>query len=105
MSSINSGHVISDRPVLSPSSPSAATIGVVSIEIAGANTARKGFTIVNMSAATVSLGFGAPAVLNWGITLNASGGVFEMDAFMFSTGAINAIASAAGSTIGLQEFT
>lgn len=45
------------------------------------------------------------AVLDAGITLFANGGVWEMDAATFTTGAIYAIASGAGTKVAIQEFT
>lgn len=45
------------------------------------------------------------AIIDSGITLFASGGVWEMDAETFTTGAIYAIASGASTLVAIQEFT
>ncbi len=69
------------------------------------NANRKGLVLVNTSANRISLGFGAnAAVLDSGITLMPNGGTFAMDEYSFSTAAINAIASGAGSNLAIQEF-
>lgn len=93
------------KTALTPSAPTAATVGVASGTIVASNSSRKGLAIVNTSANTVSLGLGAAAVLNSGITLNASGGSFLMTEYSFSTGAVNAIASAGSSNVAIQEWT
>jgi hypothetical protein len=59
---------------------------------------------VNTSANQISLGIGAPAVLNSGITLNANGGAWSMDEYSFAIVAVNAIASGASSNLAVQEF-
>jgi hypothetical protein len=90
---------------LTPLSPTFATVGVASTQIATTNTNRKGIVLTNTSVNKVSFGLAnAPAVLNSGITINASGGVWVMDQFTFTTGAINAIASGASSNVTIQEF-
>lgn len=89
---------------LTASSPTAASVGVASAAAVAANTSRKGLTLVNTSANTISLGFGAAAVLNSGITLLANGGTFVMDKYTFTTAAVNAIAGGAASNLAIQEF-
>lgn len=84
--------------------PTFATVGVASATAVAANANRRGLVLVNTSANRISLGFGVPAVLDRGITLMANGGTFNMAAFDFSTQAVNAIASAAGSNLAIQEF-
>lgn len=90
---------------LTASSPTAATVGVASAAAVSANTNRKGLVLVNTSAATISIAFGAAAVLNSGITLMANGGTFVMDNNTFNTGEVRAIAGAAASNMAVQEFT
>ena len=90
---------------LVPSTPTFATVGTSSAQAVAANTSRTGLVLINTSTARISLAFGTSAVLYSGITLNASGGTFEMDEFMFDTGAVHAIASAAGANLGIQEYT
>jgi hypothetical protein len=87
-----------------PGSPTSATVGTSSASILAANSSRTGAVIINLSTNTVSLGFGVAAVLGSGITLTQSGS-FTMDAFCFSKGAVNAIASAAGSAVSIQEYS
>ena len=84
--------------------PTFATVGVASAQVAAANASRKGLVLVNNSTANISLAFGAnPAVSGQGIVLYP-GGVFSMDAFMFTADAVNAIATAAASNLGVQEW-
>lgn len=86
--------------------PAAVSVGVTSGTALALNAARKGLILVNTSNNYISLAFGAnAAVLYSGITLNPNGGTFEMDAFSFTTGAVNAIASGATSNLAVQEWT
>jgi len=97
--------VVSTKTALTPSSPTAASVGVTSAQAVASNATRKGLTLVNTSANTISLGFGVAAVLNSGITLSAQGGTFNMNEYSFYAGAINAIASGATSNLAIQEFS
>ena len=100
-------HIVGDDVIytaLTASSPTFATVGVTSAEAVASNASRKGLILVNTSANTISLGFGATAVLNSGITL-LPGGTFDMGTFDFTTGAVNAIASAASSNMSIQQYT
>lgn len=91
---------------LTPSAPAAASVGVASAEEVAANANRKGLVLVNTSANTISLAFGTnAAVLNSGITLNATGGTWVMDEHTFTTQAVNGIAGGAASNLAVQEFT
>lgn len=89
---------------LTAASPATTSVGVASASAVASNANRKGLIIVNISTANVSFGIGATAVVGSGITL-LPGGVWNMDADSFSTSAINAIATAAASSISIQEFT
>lgn len=89
---------------LTASSPTAATVGASSAQALASNSTRKGLVLVNTSANTISLAFGATAVLNSGITLDP-GASFTMTTNTLSTAAVNAIASAASSNLAIQEFT
>lgn len=89
---------------LAPAAPTFATVGVASAQAVAANGSRKGLLLVNTSNNRVSLGFGAAAVLDSGITLYPMG-VFFMEEHDFDTGAVNAIASAAGSNLAIQEYS
>lgn len=88
---------------LTANAPTTATVGVASASALASNAGRDGVIIVNVSVNKVCLGLGSTAVLNSGICL-LPGGTWTMDAFSFSTGTINAIASAASSVISIQEF-
>jgi hypothetical protein len=88
---------------LTPSAPTSASVGVASAQAVAANGSRKGLVLVNVSNNRISFGLGAAAVLDSGITLYP-GGVWEMDEYTFDLGAVNAIASAAASTLAIQEF-
>lgn len=100
---IAGGTPISTKTDLSPNSPATVSVGVTSGTLLAANASRKGLIVINTSANTVSIGFGAAAVLNSGITLYPHGS-FSMDEFSFDTGALNAIASGASSSVAIQEF-
>ena len=100
---LSSDSVVSTRINLTAQSPAFATVGVASAQVIAANTARKGLVLVNNSTANISLAFGSAAVSGSGIVLYP-GGVFFMDAFMFTTSAVSAIATAAGSNLGVQEW-
>jgi len=97
--------LVDSKAPLTASSPTFVTVGAASGAAVAANSSRKGLILVNTSANTISLGMaGATAVLNSGPTL-LPGGVYSMGEFDFSTGAVNAIASAASSNLAIQEFT
>lgn len=94
---------VSGRVPLTANSATAVSVGVATGLLVSANAGRKGLVLVNLSANTVSLGFGASAVLNTGITMYP-GATFTMDEFTFNTAAVNAIASSASSVVAVQEF-
>lgn len=96
---------ITSKTALTASAPAVASVGVASAVAVAAAATRKGLILTNTSQETISLAFdAAAAVLGSGITL-FPGGIFKMDEHTFSTAAINAIASAAASTLAVQEFT
>jgi len=95
---IQSGSFIEPRPSQS------LTIGVVSAEILGLTLDRRGMKIINLSNNKISFGLGEVAVLDSGITLYP-GGVWNMDEYDWTIVPIEAIASGAGSVIGVQEWT
>lgn len=100
------GTVVSTKTPLTGSTPTTATVGTSSSQVVASNASRKGLAIINLSNNAISLGLGAnSAVLNSGITLTTYGSVYEMSEYDYVTGAVNAIASAAGSVISIQEFT
>jgi hypothetical protein len=95
--------VISPAVAVTPASPTFTSVGVASTSVLAANASRKGLYLVNTSTATISLAFGATAVLNSGVTLYPQG-QYWMDAFNLTVGTVNAIASAAASNLAVQEF-
>lgn len=95
---------VSSKVALTASSPTAASVGVATAQALASNASRKGLILVNSSSNIISIGIGSAAVLNSGITLYPAGS-FQMDEYCFATGAINAIASVAASSLSIQEFT
>jgi len=100
---LSSDSVVSTKIALTPSSPTFATVGVTSAQAVASNTNRKGLILTNNSTANISLGFGVAAVSGSGVVLYP-GGVFFMDEYMYTTAAVNAIATAAGANLGVQEW-
>lgn len=94
---------VSTKTALTASSPTAASVGVVSAQAVAAAATRKGLILVNTSTATISLGFGSAAVLYSGVTLKP-GYAYNMAECDFHVGAVNAIASAAASNLAIQEY-
>lgn len=93
------------KTAITASSPATQTIGTTSQSLVGANASRKGLIITNTHASNVlSLAFGTTAVAGSGIVLWPRDS-FCMDAYSLSTAAINAVASAASTTVAVQEFT
>jgi hypothetical protein len=92
---------------LTASAPAVAAVGVASALAVAANAGRKGLILRNLSTAgqRISLGFsGGAAVLDSGTTLYMAD-AFNMEAYDFTVGAVNAIASAAGASLAVQEYT
>lgn len=93
---------------LTPLAAANVTVGISSILLVAANPSRKGLRIVVLGGGNiVSLSFdGGPAVANKGVVLkNSNNDVFEMNAFNFTTGAVNAISNGAGTVVAFQEYT
>jgi hypothetical protein len=89
---------------LTPAAPTFATVGVASAEALAADATRKGYDLVSTATGNISLAFGAsPAVLYSGITLSSYGSLRVRGEF--ATLAVNAIASAAASNLGIQAYT
>lgn len=94
-----------ERLPLTGSSPAAVSVGVASGVVIATNASRRGLVLTNTSNAIISFNIvGGAAVLREGITLYP-GGHWEMDAYTFTTAAINGIASAAASNLAIQELT
>lgn len=89
-----------------PAAPTYATVGnVASAQILAANPKRTGLILSNTHATqTVSLGLGAAAVSGSGITIMA-GKTFFMTQYNLFKGAVNALASGAGTNLGIIELT
>lgn len=100
---VGNSPTVKTKTPLTASAPAAASVGVASAQAVAANANRTGLTLVNTSDNTISLGFGATAVLNSGITLLA-GASWAMNEYSFTTAAVNAIAGAASSNLAVQEF-
>lgn len=100
----NNQALVSSKIVLTAASPAAATVGTSTASAIAANANRKGLVVVNTSINRISLGIGAAAVLNSGITL-FPGDSWVMDEYNFTTAVINGIAGAASSNLAYQEFT
>lgn len=89
-----------------PSSPTAVTIGTSSSVALAANANRVGLILTNTSGNYISIAYGEDALTNQGITLSPMGVLqFKPSDPWFSTGAIHAIATGAGSNLAIQEFT
>lgn len=100
-----SGTVATSKTDLTPSAPAVASVGTGSAQAVAANANRKGLILRNVSSSgqRISLGFGATAVLDSGVTLYV-GDSFCMGEYDFDVGAVNAIASAASGSLGVQEY-
>lgn len=85
---------------LAPATFSAGAGSAIAVAI---NPRRTGLVLVNVSANLISLGIGAPAVANSGISLPANG-TWTMDGNTFSQQDIFAIAPAGASNLSIQEF-
>jgi len=96
--------VVQNRQALTPIAPAAVSVGITSTSVLAANPDRKGLILTNTSPNYISLGFGAAAVLYSGVTLSPYGGVYVMDKYTYNQGTVTAIASAATSNLGVQEF-
>lgn len=87
------------------SAPAKVSVGSGTTEVAAANDGRRYLAIVNDDDEPVYLAIGADAVMNKGIRLNASGGVFEMTGLNLSLKAVNAICSSGSKNVTVQEAT
>lgn len=96
------------KTALTGGTPNLTVVTATSGAAVPSNGNRKGLTFVNTDASSsaISLGFGTVnvAILNGGITLFPNGS-FTMDDYSFTTGAINAIATASGARLAWQEWS
>lgn len=84
-------------------SPVNVTVGTATAELAATNNNRKYLRVTNLSNAAIYLGFGEDAVLNKGVYVAASGGIFEMNINNLTNEAVNAISSASSKSVAVQE--
>lgn len=100
-----SGSLVSTKTALAAQAPAVATVGVASGAALVANANRKGSCFRNLSTSgqRISLGINNTAILDSGVTL-FPGDAAYMDEYSFSTAVINAIASAAGAKLAIQEY-
>lgn len=97
-------HVQIDATTATGLAPASVNIGLTSTAVLAANQLRKGAIFTNRSNNIISFGLsGNAAVLNAGITLSPNG-VWVMDAFTFTTGAITAISNVTASALAVQEM-
>ena len=80
------------------------TVGAVTTVVVAVNSARVGGVFCNDSDEVIYLAFGADAVLNKGVRLNAGGGTFTMDGDLVFVGAINAICTSGQKNLCYTEF-
>lgn len=83
----------------------AVTIGATSTEVRPANENRRYLLLVNDSDAVLYIKFGAAAVMNQGIRINANGGSLELSEIMGNMyhGAINGISQAGSKVLLVTE--
>lgn len=99
--------VTQTKVALTAVSPSSAVVTASSAQIIASNGLRKGLILTHLgSSGPISLSFGATtnlAVLNSGLTLVANE-KWSMNDYAFTTSAVNAIATASGPTLSIQEW-
>jgi len=89
--------------ILTYSAPANKSIDSATTEILDANTNRKYVCIVNDSNEIVYLAFGADAVMNKGIRLNANGGAFEAVGTNLTQQTVNGICTNGTKNVTVQE--
>lgn len=98
------GTILVKGPVQTGNAPSVVSVGVTSATALAANVSRTAAVFVNNSANVMSFGFGSnAAVLYSGVTLY-QGGSLVLEATDNVQQAVQAIASGATSSLGVQEF-
>lgn len=80
-----------------------ATATTTSSELLAENKKRKQLVITNTGSVAVFINTETTAVLNKGIYLAASGGVWEMDSFTFTTDSIHGITASSTTNISIYE--
>ncbi len=90
---------------LSALGPTGNMVGAVSTQAVASNGLRTGLILTNTNGSlSVSFAVATTAVLNTGVTLFPTG-TWSMGAFDFTRSQINAIASASGPILAVQEFS
>jgi hypothetical protein len=80
------------------------SVNATSTAVLGANANRKGLILQNASSQQITIAFGGQTpVYQTGLTL-LPGGVFNMDQWSFTTGAVNAITTGGAALLQVQEF-
>jgi len=79
------------------------TVGATTTEVLAENSTREYALFVNDSDEVIYLALGGDAVLNKGIRLSASGGVFELNSTNMYKGAINAICTSGSKNLCVVE--
>lgn len=82
----------------------ATTVGSSTTAVLTADAGRKGLILVNDSDEAIYLAFGASAVANEGVRLNASGGALVLDNSLMTTQAINAICASGSKVLTYVAF-
>lgn len=83
-------------------SHTAVTVGSSTTKLADANTSRKYLLLINDSNEAIYIKFGADAVANEGIRIDASGGVFKMD-LSIDTRQVNGICASGSKELLVSE--
>lgn len=94
--------VVQGFSTLSPGYPTQVSVGVTSVLLIAANTARKYFHIFNNSSQPIYIQYQVSAALNQGIRIN-SGTFFTLDSENLWLGTINGIGFIAGQLIDVLE--
>lgn len=92
------------RPGIQFGNPSSVTVGVASTVVLTAKNAQlcEYVSVINDSDQTIYIAIGAPAELNKGIRLNASGGSVVWESLAIPSDAINAICTSGSKNLCLQ---
>lgn len=102
-----SGSFTSTKTALTAVSPASAVVTASSAQIIASNGLRKGLILTHLgSSGPISISFGATtnlAVLNAGLSM-VPNEKWSMSDYGFTTSAVNAIATASGPTISIQEW-
>ena len=92
------------RPGIQFGNPSSVTVGATSTLVLTGENARlcEYISVINDSDQTIYLAIGAPAEMNKGVRLNASGGSVVWESLAIPSAAINAICTSGSKNLCLQ---